>query len=256
MISAITLCALRNKMFFDYINVMDPKPDIWIMFMDDNRKARIDWDVNRLNRISNNYNKIKRLIPDDSTYTLIMEDDCIPIKNGLQHHLENINKYPNIDAVTFPFYVRHPVTEKLNKSTRFADLMVGNFTYDREDKRIYVIQPKERFGFKKIDTTSFNFVLIKSEIVKQISFIPFNIHKNLYIDNLFFLYFKKLKRVLYCDFDVCGIHNTTFFWPGKYYNELQPFSKFEESRVRRCTNEPYTIKNNNCMWIYTVWIGG
>jgi hypothetical protein len=242
MITGITLCAYRQKSFFQFIPKLNPKPDVWIINND--IKPAGDWNLHRFERVADNYNNARGLIPENAEFVLIMEDDAIVPYNGLQIHLDNIMK-TNGDGNTFPFYARNPWDELDNK-VRYSELMVADFFHDKVRDELRLVTQKNRTGIKRVTTTSFNFVLLKKKVVDNIKFKPLNKKKNLYIDNVFFLDASRLGYVIYCNYDVRTYHIGSLVWHGNRYDN--GFSEYEKG-----VRDIFGLDNmcNENIWIFT-----
>lgn len=243
MIAGVTLCAYRDETFFIFLPKLNPKPDVWIINND--TKPLTEGDKNRFQRVADNYNKIVNLLPENTDQVLIMEDDAIPPKNGLNIHVENMKKI-DADGMTFGFYSRC-VSNFIQDKTHFTEIMASDFYYSEDIKQTKLIQKDIREGVQKIDTTSFNFVLLKREILDKIKFYGINKNGDLYIDNLFFLDVKKLGYKIYCDYDQPTSHVWSAHWPGNKH--INQYSEYEKS-LRRIFNLSCDVDNSENVWIF------
>jgi hypothetical protein len=243
MITGITLSAYRQKSFFHFLPKLNPKPDIWIIYND--VKPSGDWDLHRFEKVANNYNNACSVIPDNTQYVLLMEDDAIVPYNALQIHLDNI-KETKSDGNTFPFYARNP-WDDLGEKIHYAELMIADFYNDKKKNELRLVTQKDRTGLKKITTTSFNFVLLKKKVIDDVKFTSLNKKRNLYIDNIFFLEASKRGFVIHCNYDVRTYHVGSLVWHGKIYEN--GFSDYEKGVRKDIFNLPIT--SNEPIWIFT-----
>lgn len=197
MICGITLNSFRDKLFFQMLPNIDPKPDVWIMI---NEFQYIPFEYKRLDNISNNYNNACSLIPDETEYALVLEDDCEVPNNILQILKEDI-EYLNCDVVTTAVYNRID-----------GELMVWTLKYEN-DKPIKVNFSTNKTGLKKLDLSSLNCFIIKTDVLKNVPFYPANHDLTLYTDTFFFSNVKRNGYTVYCDFDIETIHDGNQ-WPG------------------------------------------
>jgi len=205
MICGMSITALRTNQLFEFIKGMTIKPDIWVIYIDNNPKKDLDIK-NRYMRITNNYNLVKKVVPDCSDYVFILEDDCTPPVDIVERLYNTMSKDESVDCVTTACYQR----------------MLGNNDHLEDDLMVYNIEIRkpymmihhhtDRSGLKKVDATSFNCMMFKKKVLDTTNFMGdsyFMTH-----DMNFFLQCKLLKYNVLCDYSIPTKHNNAKDWNG------------------------------------------
>jgi hypothetical protein len=195
MITAITTTTHQNE-FRKMMKNLDPKPDVWIIF-NDVLDSKPRGYVEVFSRIASNYNKLKNLIPDDTEYVVVMEDDVI-YQSNIQDIFYNLVKEHDYDILSIPVMHRHVY---LPKHTIYP--MVWKIQYTGEGKSRYWINGN---GVEEIDASSLHYVFMKKDVISKIQFTGVNVTYLLAIDEYFFISAKKLGYKSFCNFDIKTNH--------------------------------------------------
>lgn len=217
MITAITITTMQKELKKNMLN-MNPKPDVWILYIDHKPKICQDCGVSEyMGRVASNYNQVKQLVPSNSSHVLIMEDD-IELLNSkcLQMLLDDLIEY-DCDVITTAAKHRFP-----HKGRYIRFPMVWDFKFKNKKKYRYWLNYK---GIRPVDGASLNFVLMKREVIENITFYGFNFERDIAIDEHFYIYAKKLGYKIYCDFNIRTSHRG-IYWNG--YDRTIPNKWFQD----------------------------
>ena len=193
MITGLTLKTNRSNIFNNMYDRLNPKPDEYIIY-EDNEPLSDHSMLSKLMRIGKNYNLAKKLIPNNTDYVFILEDDVeVPI-NIIDILYNDLINY-DADCIT-----------TVTKCRRTGAPMCW-------DSKFETI---ENTGIKKIYATSLNCLIIKKELFDKMIFVGFDTAKNKPIDANFFIMLNYFTDKIYCNYNVPTIHAYNQLYKGRY----------------------------------------
>lgn len=216
MITAMTTTKYE-KQLKDTLLTLNPKPDIWIIYNDlnpvkENKNTNdVSYDPSQyFSKIADNYNKLKSIIPKDTVYVVLIEDDIIFLnKDILEISIKDL-ECVNCDILVVPTKHRH-----LREGTYVEHPMIWNFDIKEGKKagRWWL----NYSGLKPIDGSACGYIFMKREVIENIDFSYSNKTMSVAVDEFFFYRAKRLGYTIYCDFDVKTNHQGRI-WNGKIKN--------------------------------------
>lgn len=213
MITGITTTTYQKE-FRELMQTLEPKPDVWIIYNDKRDQTHTGYKE-VFTRIANNYNKLKKLIPDNTDYVIIMEDDILYQKDIQDVYYKMLTEN-NYDILTIPVMHRY---RGHHEYTVYP--MVWKIKFNNGVKIRYWINGK---GIEEVDASCLHYVFMKKEIIDKIEFVGVSVDDQLAIDEYFFIYAKKLGYRTHCNFDINTTHRGVK-WDGhrlgisKYWEE-------------------------------------
>lgn len=187
-ICGLTLAVYRDKIFFDLLPKLDPKPDYFVI-KNGSTQRKIP---NQLIDIAEGYNEYRNLAPEDTSHYWVVEDDCVLPEDVLGTICENMVD-TNADVITVPVY------------NRFAKhIMIWRLkNINGKIKKVDIV---DKGGLIPVDASSLNCFLIKKDVFMSQNFKPSNYNFELYVDTLFFTNLRKNGYTVYCNFDIRTEH--------------------------------------------------